>query len=314
MPGMADTDAHLPVMRDVVVEALAVRADGTYADATYGRGGHSGALVERLGPRGRLLALDRDPDAVAHARARFADDPRVVVRQGNFADLAAHLAALGWDGLAGALLDLGVSSPQLDDPARGFSFSADGPLDMRMDPGVGVSAGQWLDHVGEAELTAVLRDYGEERHARRIAAAIVAARHVAPLRSTAALVAVVRGAVPRPDPHKHVATRTFQALRIAVNDELGALRTGLAAAHRALEPGGRLVVLSFHSLEDRIVKRYFREHAGRPPGRTEPQRAIVPATLRLVGGAVRADRDQQRANPRARSAVLRVAERLGVGA
>jgi 16S rRNA (cytosine1402-N4)-methyltransferase len=304
-----EADAHRPVMLDEVRDGLAIRPAGRYVDGTFGRGGHARAVLEALGPHGRLLALDRDPQAIAAGAARFAREARLVLRHGSFADLPAHLAALGWTQVDGVLLDLGVSSPQLDDPARGFSFTADGPLDMRMDPSAGPSGAELLARLSETELSALLFEYGEERHARRIARAIVAARRAAPLRTTLELVEVVRRAVPRPDPHKHVATRTFQALRIAVNDELGALARGLAAAHRALRPEGRLVVLSFHSLEDRVVKRYLREHAGRPPGRREPARALAPPTLRLLGGPQRPGAAEVRANPRARSAVLRVAQR-----
>lgn len=305
-----DPAGHVPVMLDEVLAALAPQPDGRYVDATLGRCGHTAALLALLGPQGQVLALDRDPQAVHDAQRRFAAEPRLRLRHGNFADLAAHLAAAGWTQVQGVLFDLGISSAQLDDPARGLSFTHEGPLDMRLDPTAAPSAADLVATLDAGALEALLRDYGEERYARRIAGAIVAARAVAPITTTQALVAVIRAAVPRVDPHKHVATRSFQALRIAVNGELAALDQGLVAAHRALAVGGRLVVLSFHSLEDRRVKRFLRQHAGRPPGRAEPPRRIARASLRLVGGAQRASAAEITRNPRARSAVLRVAEKL----
>jgi 16S rRNA (cytosine1402-N4)-methyltransferase len=304
---------HAPVLLREALEALAVRAAGSYLDATLGRGGHSAAILERLGEAGRLLALDRDPEAIRAGQGRFIGDPRVHIVRGNFAELGAIAGRAGFaDGFDGILLDLGVSSPQLDDPARGFSFLRDGPLDMRMDPGTGASAADWLAAVSERELARVLFEYGEERHARRIARAVCVARAEAPIRTTGRLAAVIAGAVPGREPGKHPATRSFQAIRIFINDELGALDGALEQSLDLLKPGGRLCVISFHSLEDRRVKRFMRTHAqAAEPWRGLPE--IPPQArpkLRLVGKAVRAGEAEIAANPRARSAVLRAAERL----
>ena len=316
---------HVPVLADEALDGLAVAAGGRYVDATYGRGGHSGRVLERLGPAGRLLAVDRDPDAVADARRRHGDDPRFGIVRADFAALGDVLgdvpgdASDGWGDwhgtLDGLLLDLGVSSPQLDVAERGFGFSRDGALDMRMDPDSGSSAAEWLATVDEDELATVIREYGEERHARRIAGAIVAARGEAPLTRTAQLADVVKRAHPRWERHHHPATRTFQAIRIRVNDELGALRAVLADAAAMLRVGGRLAVISFHSLEDRIVKRALR----RPPPdarvpRHLPQPPAAPHPWRALGKARRASDAELARNPRARSATLRVAERVEVAA
>ncbi len=299
-------DHHRPVLLEEVLEVLDVRAQGRYVDATYGRGGHARAILARLGPGGRLLVLDRDPEAVAHARARLGADPRVDVAHASFARLGELLDARGWRGrVDGVLMDLGVSSPQLEDPARGFSFLREGPLDMRMDPAAGESAADWLARAPEREIARVLRDYGEERYARRIARAIVRAR---PLRTTRELAEVVAAAVPRREPGRHPATRTFQAVRIHVNRELEALRAGLEQAVEALAPGGRIAVISFHSLEDRIVKRFLRARAR--PASPAPGLPAPPPTLRLLGRPRRPGEAEVAANPRARSAVLRAAERL----
>ena len=305
---------HAPVLLGEVLEALAVRRDGCYLDATLGRGGHAAAILERLGEEGKLLAVDRDPEAIRAGRRRFAGDQRVSIARGNFAELE-HIAreagfAAGFDGM---LVDLGVSSPQLDDPQRGFSFLRDGPLDMRMDPESGESAAAWLARAGEDEIARVLRDYGEERHARRIARAILRARDEAPIETTGRLAAVIAAAIPgRPEPGKHPATRSFQAIRIHVNQELAALDAVLDQSLALLATGGRLCVISFHSLEDRRVKRFIRRHAEV----AEPWRGLpeVPPharpRLRAVGKAVRAAEAEVGANPRARSAVLRVAEKV----
>jgi 16S rRNA (cytosine1402-N4)-methyltransferase len=304
---------HHPVLLAEALAALAVRPSGFYVDATFGRGGHAAALLEMLGSDGRLLALDRDPEARGWAAARFGDEVRFTFVQGWFSQLAEIVSAQGLSGrLDGILFDLGVSSPQLDDPARGFSFSRDGPLDMRMDPTTGNSAAVWLNRVEEGELARVLAEFGEERFHRRVARAIVAARRQAPIATTARLARIVAGAVPTREPGKHPATRAFQAIRIAVNDELNELRAVLPQAVRMLAPGGRLVVISFHSLEDRMVKRFMREQArGRElppdlPVRGEPEGR----TLCLIGRPARPGPGEIAANPRARSAVLRVAERL----
>ena len=295
------------------MQALAVKTDGIYLDGTFGRGGHARALLERLGPNGRLLAVDRDPEAVAAGRALAAADPRFAIEHAAFSRLPDLARARGWGGhVAGVLLDLGVSSPQLDEPARGFSFSADGPLDMRMDPDSGESAAHWLARAPEQDIGRVLKDYGEERFARRIARAICAARAKAPLATTGQLRALIERAVPNREPGKHPATRSFQALRIQVNAELDELRACLAGLCDLLAPGGRLAVISFHSLEDRIVKRFIRDEsrgAALPKGLPVTD-AALDRRLKPVGGPVRAGDDEVRCNPRARSAVLRVAERL----
>lgn len=297
-----------------VLTALAVRPDGIYVDCTFGRGGHAAAILERLGPKGRLLALDRDPSAANEAATRFGDETRLTFLQSPFSRLARIIAECGLTGrLDGVLLDLGVSSPQLDEPTRGFSFSQDGPLDMRMDPTVGLRAADWLNRVDEAELGRVLAEFGEERFARRVARAIVAARCQVPIATTAQLAAIVAVAVPTREPGKHPATRAFQAIRIAINDELGELQGVLPQAVQVLAPQGRLAVISFHSLEDRMVKRFMREQVR---GQELPLDLPVMGTpegmtLRLVGRALRPGSVEITANPRARSAVLRVAERLG---
>lgn len=304
---------HRPVLLAETVAALDIRPDGRYVDATFGRGGHAAAILERLGPAGSLLALDRDPAAGEWARSRFRDDVRFQFVQTAFSRLADIIAERGLCGrVDGVLLDLGVSSPQLDDPARGFSFGRDGALDMRMDPTSGNGAAEWIDRVGENELERVLVEFGEERFHRRVARAIVAARKQAPIATTARLADIVSSAVPTREPGKHPATRTFLAVRIAVNDELRELQAALPQAVRALAPGGRLAVISFHSLEDRMVKRFMREQAR---GREAPLDLPVKGTpeganLKLVCRAVRPTATEVAINPRARSALLRVAERL----
>ena len=307
--GHLPVNGHQPVMLSQVMDGLRVVEQGTYLDGTYGRGGHARGVLARLGAGGRLLLMDKDPEAVAHARASLGADPRVDVRQGSFAALD------GWEatqaGLDGVLFDLGVSSPQLDVGERGFSFQQDGPLDMRMDPGAGESAAEFLARAGEREIADVLWTYGEERMSRRIARAIVARRATAPLRTTAELADLLAGLLGRRDPNKHPATRTFQALRIFINRELEDLQAGLAAAHGRLKPGGRLAVISFHSLEDRIVKRFITGRARPPAGnRRLPEAVAFSPTLKEIGGAQQATPEETRDNPRARSAVLRVAERL----
>jgi 16S rRNA (cytosine1402-N4)-methyltransferase len=292
-----------------VLEGLRVRKDGRYLDGTLGRGGHARAVLERLGPEGRLLLMDKDPEAIASAERLFGADDRVAVRRGSF-------AALGeWDatgaGLDGVLFDLGVSSPQLDVAERGFSFRNDGPLDMRMDPDAGESAAAWLAHASEAEIADVLWTHGEERMSRRIARTVVARRSEAPITRTTELAELIASVVPRGDGKIHPATRSFQAIRIHVNRELADLEAGLEAAHARLKPGGRLVVISFHSLEDRIVKRFIGARAKAPAGNRrmpEAPQAFVPSLLD-IGGAQRADDSETAFNPRSRSAVLRVAEK-----
>jgi 16S rRNA (cytosine1402-N4)-methyltransferase len=304
-------------MPQACVEGLAIRPDGIYVDGTFGRGGHSALILARLGPRGRLLAIDRDPEAVAVGRGWR--DGRFSIEQSRFSDVGAVLDAHGLRGVDGVLLDLGVSSPQLDDPSRGFSFRADGPLDMRMDPTRGLSARQWLLQASERDIAEALKDYGEERFAVPIAKAIAARCRDAgddALRTTGELAAVVAGVVrsrqKRPEVGKDPATRTFQALRLLVNQELEELALVLERVPGRLNVGGRLVVLSFHSLEDRMVKQFVARESGRQARRDPVTGAPVhdtPPRLRAVGrwlpGA-----DEIAANPRARSAVLRVAERV----
>ena len=314
---MSDVDStsagpsHVSVMMHEAVDSLTLRQDGLFVDATYGRGGHSGYLLNQLGEAGQLLALDRDPEAVADARQRFAVEPRFDVRQANFAQLEGVLQEHGWLGkVDGLLMDLGVSSPQLDVAERGFGFSRDGELDMRMDPGSGVSAAQWLSTVGEDELVRVLKEYGEERYAKRIARAILSARLAAPITRTLQLADIIKAAHPRWERHHHPATRSFQAIRIHINAELDAIHDALAAASQALKVGGRLAVISFHSLEDRIVKRALRQPIPDPSiPRHLPQPAQMQHPWRVVGKALKASASEVARNPRARSAVLRVAER-----
>lgn len=298
----------MPVMLVEAIEGLAVRADGTYLDGTFGRGGHARGVLERLGPNGNLLLMDKDPEAVAVAEQAFSGDARVSILRGSFAALPGWSATA--DGLDGVLFDLGVSSPQLDVAERGFSFGKDGPLDMRMDPDHGESAAQWLARADEKEIADVLWLHGEERQSRRVARAIVAQRVDAPLTRTAQLAELIARVLPRGASKIHPATRSFQAIRIHVNGELADLETGLDAALERLKPGGRLVVISFHSLEDRIVKRFMAGHAKAPPAnRRRPEVAFTPR-LRLVDGAQKAGDAELADNPRARSAVLRVAEKL----
>lgn len=304
---------HRPVLLEESVLALSIRPDGCYFDATFGRGGHSRAILARLGERGHLIGLDRDPEAVAAGRELADEDARFCILHRRLSQLLDAANEMGVCGrVDGLLLDLGVSSPQLDNPARGFSFTADGPLDLRMDPGSGEPAARWLAGAKEAQIARVLQEYGEERFARRIAAAIVRARSGGAVATTGELAALVESAVPTREPGKHPATRTFQALRILVNQELDELRAGLGQVLDLLAAGGRLVVISFHSLEDRLVKRFVRDQArgdALPRGVpvTESQRR---PRLRPIGKAVRPSAAEAKANPRARSAIMRVAERL----
>nr|WP_245978963.1 16S rRNA (cytosine(1402)-N(4))-methyltransferase RsmH [Lysobacter pythonis] len=300
--------AHLPVLYAQVLAGLRVRADGVYLDGTFGRGGHAAGVLAQLGDSGRLLVMDKDAAAIAEAEARFGADPRVAIRHGSFAALGEWAAA---DGLDGVLFDLGVSSPQLDEAGRGFSFNKDGPLDMRMDASAGESAAGWINRADEREIAEVLWRYGEERMSRRIARAVVARRGAQPITRTRELAELIAAQVPRGKDASHPATRSFQAIRIHINRELDDLEAGLSAAHDALKPAGRLAVISFHSLEDRIVKRFMAARAKAPPAdRRLPARDDFRPSLKLVGGAIKADAEESRANPRARSAVLRVAEKL----
>jgi len=304
-------DSHQTVLLEEAIDALAIRAAGAYVDATFGRGGHSRLILDRLGPRGRLVAFDKDPEAVAVATR--ISDARFSVVHASFAELAGALERLGLEGVDGVLLDLGVSSPQLDDAARGFSFRRDGPLDMRMDTSRGQTAAQWLETASEAEIREVIRDYGEERFAKQIAKAIVAARQREPVVTTGQLAAIVGAAVRTREKNKDPATRTFQAVRIYLNQELAHLSLALPQILELLTPGGRLAVISFHSIEDRIVKRFMRDAARADvPIRLPLRESELPQPrLRLIGKPVRPSAEQIAANPRARSATLRVAERTG---
>ena len=303
---------HQSVLAAEAIEALALRADGIYVDGTFGRGGHSRLILERLGPQGRLIALDRDPQAAA-AAAQIADS-RLRFVHTNFARLSRALDDAGAAAVHGMLFDLGVSSPQLDEPARGFSFRHDGPLDMRMDPTQGMSAADWLAGAEEQEIRGVIQDYGEERFAKQIAAAVVATRSREPIVRTRQLAELVAQAVRTREPGQDPATRTFQALRIHVNRELEEVSVMLPQAVARLAPQGRLAVISFHSLEDRIVKRFLQSQARPEVPRGVPLRAseMPQPVLRIVGRAQRASPEETRRNPRARSAILRVAERTAV--
>jgi len=306
-------DEHTPVLVNEVLAALALCPAGLYVDATFGRGGHSAPILRALGANGRLVAIDRDPQAIAAGRVHFALEPRLHLVQGEFGELAALVRAQGLgQHCHGVLFDFGVSSPQLDEPARGFSFLQDGPLDMRMDPTRGQPVSAWLARASADEMRHVIARFGEERFAGAIAREIVRTRAAQPLTRTSALAALVARVVRTREPGKHPATRTFQALRIWINDELGQIERGLAQALELLAPHGRLVAISFHSLEDRLVKEFMRRHsqvdpllAGLPhlPAEAQPP-------LRRIGRKQRATADEVRANPRARSALLRVAERL----
>ncbi|AJY18259.1 16S rRNA (cytosine(1402)-N(4))-methyltransferase RsmH [Burkholderia multivorans] len=305
---------HRTVLLDEAVESLVTRPDGIYVDGTFGRGGHSRAVLARLGPAGRLIAFDKDPRAIETAQAMA--DARFSIVHDSFASMRGALAARGIEKVSGVLLDLGVSSPQVDDPARGFSFRADGPLDMRMDPTRGESAAEWLARASLQELTEVIRDYGEERFAFQIAKALVARRaesdRLGPLDSTGELAQIVGHVVKTREKGKDPATRTFQAIRIHVNQELADLQVVLDAALSLLEQGGRLVVISFHSLEDRIVKRFMQAHASAPAvDRRLPIRAVdLPSPpLKIIGRQFPSEAEVV-ANPRARSAVMRIAERV----
>ncbi len=302
---------HQPVLLDEAVSSLNIQANGVYLDATFGRGGHSRAIIARLSWQGRLLALDKDPEAIAAGLEEFRDEPRFSLLQSSFADMDQMVRGWGVSGaLDGILLDLGVSSPQLDNPERGFSFMEDGPLDMRMDPTQGISAAQWLAEATEREMSRVFWEFGEERNARRIARSIMIARQQQQLVRTSQLAGLIEKSVGTRQ-RKHPATRCFQAIRIHINHELAELARGLEASIAQLRPGGRLVAISFHSLEDRLVKRTFRESAR--PGqvrRNIPEHPDWTPRLRLISKAVRPSEHEISVNPRARSAVMRVAEKL----
>ena len=312
---MTSNFRHITVLLDEAVEGLAVRANGCYLDGTFGRGGHSRLILEKLGPDGRLLGFDKDPLAIATGNALAAEDGRFVVVQRSFAELGDELVQRALAGkVSGILLDLGVSSPQLDDAERGFSFMNDGPLDMRMNPDVGVSAADFIASAAEEEIARVFKEYGEERFAKRMARAVVLRRAEQPFTRTADLAQVLTVANPAWEKGKNPATRAFQGLRIYINNELGDLESGLEAALENLEVGGRLVVISFHSLEDRIVKLFMRKHAKGEMDKLPRDLPIIPKAfepcLKLIGKPVFASEAELAANPRSRSAVMRIAEKV----
>jgi 16S rRNA (cytosine1402-N4)-methyltransferase len=306
---------HQAVLYDEAMECLRIKADGIYVDCTFGRGGHSSGILERLTENGRLLAFDRDIEAINSTQAQqLAQDPRFQLLHACFTDLQTVAERLGFsERIDGILMDLGVSSPQLDTAERGFSFLRDGPLDMRMNSTRGQTAADYLAHVDEQDLVRVLFDYGEERFAKRIAKAIVEQRKTQRLSTTLQLAKLIEDSVPYREKHKHPATRTFQAIRIEINQELDQVKTGLAQAMKVLAPGGRLVVIAFHSLEDRIVKRFIREESGRKfnPGKLPvKEQDIAKGQLIKVGKSIRARAQELQSNPRARSAIMRVAEKV----
>jgi 16S rRNA (cytosine1402-N4)-methyltransferase len=306
---------HTPVLLDEALAALEVRTNGCYLDATFGRGGHTAAILERVGKEGRVIAIDRDPEAIRAGRERFGNDGRLMLVSSPFSQLLSVVSEMGLVGeLDGVLLDLGVSSPQLDDAARGFSFAQDGPLDMRMNNSAGTTAADWLARAPESEIARLIREFGEERFAKRIASAIVARRHEAAITRTRDLAEIVASAVRTREPGKHPATRTFQAIRIHVNRELDEIDAALSATLAALKTQGRLAVISFHSLEDTLVKRFIQRHSQEDPvfaGLPEVPAHARPK-LRRIGKAVHASEAEIERNPRSRSAIMRVAERVPV--
>lgn len=314
-------ERHQSVLLEEVLQGLMIRDDGIYIDCTFGRGGHSRAMLQRLGDHGRVIAIDRDPEAIKAGMLLASEDRRFTIEQGPFSmlkEIAGQHSLIGK--VNGVLFDLGVSSPQLDNATRGFSFMREGPLDMRMDPASGISAADWLATASEQEMSDVFKRYGEERFARRIARAIAAARNITPIETTRQLAEIVRSASPRQRPGEkaiHPATRVFQAIRIYINDELGEVKKALDQVLEVLVPGGRLAVISFHSLEDRIVKRFMKKAAQGddfPLGMPVPVAMLNP-TLKIIGRKIRASDKEIASNPRARSAVLRVAEKItGAGA
>jgi 16S rRNA (cytosine1402-N4)-methyltransferase len=308
-----EVNTHLPVLLDEVLENLNIKPDGIYVDATYGRGGHSQAILNKLGILGKLYALDKDLEAVTHAHQQLKADKRFMIEQGSFSQLQLHLKDMGCSGAVnGILLDLGVSSPQLDDAERGFSFMRDGKLDMRMNTADGVDATTWLATISEEELAKTLWEYGEERFSRRIARSIVAIRQEKPITTTKQLAEIVSAAIPRWQKGKHPATRSFLAIRIAINHELDDLEQGLMRSLEALTIGGRLAVISFHSLEDRLVKRFMQRHEKGddfPPGLPVTQ-AMCKPRLKRIGRAIKPSSKEIAFNSRARSAILRIAEKL----
>ncbi|BES72686.1 16S rRNA (cytosine(1402)-N(4))-methyltransferase RsmH [Marinobacter nanhaiticus D15-8W] len=303
--------AHLSVLLEEAVEAMVADASGRYVDGTFGRGGHSRQVLARLGEHGELIGIDKDPEAISVGEQLASEDRRFHICHGSFAELDRFVADAGWGGISGMLMDLGVSSPQLDDATRGFSFMRNGPLDMRMNPQQAPSAAEWLNTAKEKDIADVIWRYGEERFSRRIARAVVERRVEEPLATTRELAELVSAAVPRKEKHKHPATRTFQAVRMFINRELDDLEAGLKLAAHLLEPGGRLVVISFHSLEDRMVKRFMRDLARGPqlPRGLPVTADQAESDFRLIGKAIKAETDEVTDNVRARSAVMRILER-----
>jgi 16S rRNA (cytosine1402-N4)-methyltransferase len=311
---MENNFSHLSVLMQESIDGLAIKPDGIYMDATFGRGGHSRQILKVLSPKGQLIAIDRDLSAIEAAKS-FADDPRFSIHHRPFSELQAVAEELGLIGkIDGILMDLGVSSPQLDDAERGFSFMRNGPLDMRMDTTRGLSAAQWLAVAEEQDITQVIKEFGEEKFGKRIAHGIVNARQVAPITDTAQLAEIIDLAVPVKDKYKHPATRSFQAIRIYINSELDEIKTGLKAALHTLAPQGRLAVISFHSLEDRLAKRFIREQSrglNVPHGMPIMQAEIDAAkAMKPIGKAIKPSADEIQQNVRSRSSVLRVAEKL----
>ena len=304
---------HQPVMLSEALDGLRIKPDGVYVDGTFGRGGHCAAILASLSEKGRLLVFDKDPEAIAEAQRRFGGDSRLLVEQTSFAEVRSVVERLGYLGkVDGLFLDLGVSSPQLDDPGRGFSFRADGPLDMRMNPDAGISVAQWLAKASAGEISKVLREYGEERFSGRIARHIVEAREVEPILTTKALAMLIDKASPTREKHKDPATRSFQALRIFINQELEDVQCCMDSVCDVLAPSGRLVVISFHSLEDRIIKRFIRNQARGEllPARLPITADMTKVSMKKIGKAIKPTETEVRRNPRARSAVLRIAEKI----
>ena len=304
---------HQPVLLREAIEGLAMKPNGIYLDGTFGRGGHSAAMLQQLNDKGRLLAMDQDPQAVAVAEQRFGQDPRFEIVHANFESMVEVVTSRGLEQkVDGVLLDLGVSSPQLDEASRGFSFLKPGPLDMRMNPETGQSAAEWLASVEEYELTTVLRRFGEERFAKRIARAVVETRQHEEINDTLQLAELISAAVPKKEKHKHPATRSFQAIRIYINRELEVLEQALESATEVLAIGGRLVVISFHSLEDRIAKRFMRDISRAPqlPKNLPVMDSDIKVPFKLIGKAIKPSAEEINSNPRSRSSVLRIMERV----
>ncbi|KXW56257.1 16S rRNA (cytosine(1402)-N(4))-methyltransferase RsmH [Ferrovum sp. PN-J185] len=301
---------HISVLLAEAIDALAIVPDGVYVDGTFGRGGHARAILNQLGPHGKLIAFDRDPEA--YLIGQQWQDSRLHFVHARFSEMQHKLSELGISKVNGILLDLGVSSPQLDEPQRGFSFRFDGPLDMRMNPAVGLSAKDWLEQVDEKELIRVIRDYGEERFARQIASAVINQRNIKPLETTQQLAELIAQVVKKREPGLNPATRTFQAIRIFINKELEEIEEVLPQTLSLLKEEGRVVVISFHSLEDRLVKQFFKRHSSPPEiprGLAIPESQRPQPLLRLVGKSIRASENEQQSNPRSRSAIMRIAER-----